>query len=156
MKTKPLFVLCLAVLTLASCDLLNCTPADVRCLQIDIYDAKEQPLTLPDTLTITTCGTDSILLNKSVDTKNILLPLSYHAAVDTFVLHNYGKDYSYKDTLFVEKTNNIFYESPDCPTVMMHEILSARCTKQYLDSVGIADAKVNFTETTHLRLFVRE
>ncbi len=156
MKAKVLFILALMATFISSCDILNCTPADVRCLQIDIYDTNEQPIALPDTLTVKACGTDNILVNRSLNTRQIQLPLSYHAPVDTFILCNYGESYSYEDTLFVTKSNDIYYESPDCPTVMMHTIKSAYCTKEYLDSVSLVDAKVNFTETTHIRLFVRQ
>lgn len=153
-KARLLFIFVMLVTLVSSCDLLNCTQADVRCLQIALYDSEENPLTLPDTLTVKACGTDSILVNKSTDTEEILLPLSYHSLVDTFILLNYGKEYSFKDTLFVAKSNDIYFESPDCPTVMMHTIKSVRCTNEYVDSVSIVDAKVNFTETTHIRLFI--
>ncbi len=154
MKARLLFVLAMLTILVSSCDLLNCTQADVRCLQIALYDSEENPITLPDTLTVKACGTDSILINKNVDTKEILLPLSYHAPADTFILLNYGNGYSFKDTLFVSKSNDIYFESPDCPTVMMHTIKSVRCTNEYVDSVSLVDAKVNFTETTHVRLFI--
>ena len=156
MKAKVLCVLAMAVVLMSACDLLNCTQADVRCLQIAIYDIDGNPLELPDTLTVLACGTDSILVNKSQETTEILLPLSYHAPVDTFILLNFGDGYSLKDTLFVAKTNDIYFESPDCPTVMMHTIKSIRCTNAYVDSVSLVNAKVNFTEATHIRLFVRE
>lgn len=156
MKAKILCILAVMAIFISSCDLLNCTPADVRCLQIELFDSEENPLTLPDTLTIKACGTDSILLNRSLNTKEIFLPLSYHAPVDTFILLNYGKEYSFKDTLFVAKTNDIYFESPDCPTVMMHTIKSVRCSNEYIDSVSLVNAKVNFTETTHIKLFIRE
>lgn len=156
MKPKVLWLMAMMATLISSCDLLNCTQADVRCLQIALYDIDGNPMTLPDTLTVKACGTDSILVNKSLETKEILLPLSYHAPVDTFILLNYGEGYSLKDTLFVAKTNDIYFESPDCPTVMMHTIKSVRCTNEYLDSVSLVNTKVNFVETTHIRLFVRE
>lgn len=153
MKAKALLILASVAMLLGGCDLLNCTEADVRCLQIDIYDSEENAASLLDTLTVKACGTDSILVNKSLDTKEILLPLSFHAPVDTFILQNYGKDYALEDTLFVTKSNDIFFESPDCPTVMMHTISSIRCTNVFVDSVSLVNRKVNFTETTHIRLF---
>lgn len=156
MRSRLLCVLALTAFLISSCDLLNCTQADVRCLQIEIFDMNETPLELPDTLTVLACGTDSVLVNRSLDTKDIFLPLSYHAPVDTFILLNYGEGYTLRDTLFVAKSNDIYFESPDCPTVMMHTIKSVRCTNEYLDSVSLVDPKVNFTETTHIRLFVRE
>lgn len=146
----------MVIVLMSACDLLNCTQADVSLLRIEIYDASGNKVMLPDTLTITTCGTDSILVNRDLNTTEILLPLSYHAPADTFILRYYGKYYSLQDTLFVEKTNDLYFESPDCPTVMMHTIQEAFCTNEFLSSVEVANKKVNFEEVTHLKLFVQE
>ena len=146
----------MVIVLMSACDLLNCTQADVSLLRIEIYDASGNKVMLPDTLTITTCGTDSVLVNRDLITTEILLPLSYHAPADTFILRYYGKYYSLQDTLFVEKTNDLYFESPDCPTVMMHTIQGAFCTDEFLSSVEVANKKVNFEEVTHLKLFVQE
>lgn len=140
---------------LSSCDLLNCTQADVSLLRIEIYDAAGNKVMLPDTLTISASGTETILVNRDVNTQEILLPMSYHAPVDTFILRYYSNYYSLEDTLFVEKTNDVFFESPDCPTVMMHTIQNAFCTDVFLGSVEVVNEKVNFEEVTHLKLFVQ-
>ena len=146
----------MVIVLMSACDLLNCTQADVSLLKIEMYDASGNKVMLPDTLTITTCGTDSVLVNRDLNTTEILLPLSYHAPADTFILRYYGKYYSLQDTLFVEKTNDLYFESPDCPTVMMHTIQGAFCTDEFLSSVKVANKKVNFEEVTHLKLFVQE
>ena len=146
----------MVIVLMSACDLLNCTQADVSLLRIEMYDASGNKVMLPDTLTITTCGTDSVLVNRDLNTTEILLPLSYHAPADTFILRYYGKYYSLQDTLFVEKTNDLYFESPDCPTVMMHTIQGAFCTDEFLSSVEVANKKVNFEEVTHLKLFVQE
>lgn len=146
----------MVIVLMSACDLLNCTQADVSLLKIEMYDASGNKVMLPDTLTITTCGTDSVLVNRDLNTTEILLPLSYHAPADTFILRYYGKYYSLQDTLFVEKTNDLYFESPDCPTVMMHTIQDAFCTNEFLSSVEVANKKVNFEEVTHLKLFVQE
>lgn len=146
----------MVIVLMSACDLLNCTQADVSLLKIEMYDALGNKVMLPDTLTITTCGTDSVLVNRDLNTTEILLPLSYHAPADTFILRYYGKYYSLQDTLFVEKTNDLYFESPDCPTVMMHTIQGAFCTDEFLSSVEVANKKVNFEEVTHLKLFVQE
>ena len=145
----------MVIVLMSACDLLNCTQADVSLLKIEMYDASGNKVMLPDTLTITTCGTDSVLVNRDLNTTEILLPLSYHAPADTFILRYYGKYYSLQDTLFVEKTNDLYFESPDCPTVMMHTIQGAFCTDEFLSSVEVANKKVNFEEVTHLKLFVQ-
>lgn len=146
----------MVIVLMSACDLLNCTQADVSLLKIEMYDASGNKVMLPDTLTITTCGTDSVLVNRDLNTTEILLPLSYHAPADTFILRYYGKYYSLQDTLFVEKTNDLYFESPDCPTVMMHTIQGAFCTDEFLSSVEVANKKVNFEKVTHLKLFVQE
>ena len=146
----------MVIVLMSACDLLNCTQADVSLLKIEMYDASGNKVMFPDTLTITTCGTDSVLVNRDLNTTEILLPLSYHAPADTFILRYYGKYYSLQDTLFVEKTNDLYFESPDCPTVMMHTIQGAFCTDEFLSSVEVANKKVNFEEVTHLKLFVQE
>ena len=155
-KVRTLMAMAMVIVLMSACDLLNCTQADVSLLRIEIYDASGNKVMLPDTLTITTCGTDSILVNRDLNTREILLPLSYHAPADTFILRYYGKYYSLQDTLFVEKTNDLYFESPDCPTVMMHTIQEAFCTNEFLSSVEVANKKVNFEEVTHLKLFVQE
>ena len=156
MMNKSILTLLASVLVLlSSCDLLNCTQADVSLLRIEIYDAAGNKVMLPDTLTISTCGTDSILVNRDLNTTEILLPLSYHAPVDTFILKYYGMHYSLQETLFVQKTNDVLFESPECPTVMMHTILNASCTDEFIGSVEVANEKVNFEEVTHLKLFVQ-
>ena len=156
MINKSIRALLASVLVLlSSCDLLNCTQADVSMLRIEIYDAAGNKVMLPDTLTISACVTDRILVNRDVNTSEILLPLSYHAQRDTFIMNYYGKYYSLQDTLFVEKTNDVYFESPDCPTVMMHTILGASCTNEFLEAVDVASENVNFEEVTHLQLFVK-
>lgn len=156
MMKKGFLALLASVLVLfSSCDLLNCTQADVSMLRMEIYDAAGSKVMLPDTLTISACGTDKILVNRDVNTSEILLPLSYHALRDTFIMNYYGKYYSLQDTLFLEKTNDVYFESPDCPTVMMHTILGASCTNEFLASVEVVSEKVNFEEAIHLKLFVQ-
>ena len=156
MMKKSILTLPVSVLVLlTSCDLLNCTQADVSMLRMEIYDAAGNKVMLPDTLTISACGTDKILVNRDVNTSEILLPLSYHAQRDTFIIRYYGQYYSLQDTLLVEKTNDVYFESPDCPTVMMHTILGAFCTNEFLASVEVVSEKVNFEEVTHLQLFVQ-
>lgn len=156
MKAKIVLFLASILLLVSSCDLLDCTQGEISYLRISICDLQDNVVVLPDTLTITTSGTDSVLINKDMNTSEILLPLSYHALVDTFVMHYSSDFFATTETLYVSKTNNIYFESPDCPTLMMHTILSASCTHNMFDSVKVVSDKINFEETTHLKLFVQE
>ena len=157
MMRRIIFLSLITILMLvSSCDLLNCTQADVSYLRIEVYDVAGSKVMLPDTLTITAYGTDDVLINRDINTTEILLPLSYHAPVDTFVIRYYGPYYSLLDTLCVQKTNDLYFESPDCPTVMMHTILGVSCTDEFIGSVEVVSEKVNFEEAVHLKLFVQE
>lgn len=156
MKTRLLGALTLVLVLMGSCDLLNCTQANVSLLRIEVCSSLGSRTMIPDTLTISASGTDYVLLNKSTNTSEILLPLSHKAQVDTFVMKNHGKEYYREDTLFVTKTNNVYFESPDCPTVMMHSITSVSCAKIYIDSANVVNKDVNFEESTHLKLFIHE
>ena len=157
MMRKSVFLSLITILMLvSSCDLLNCTQADVSCLRMEVYDVAGTKVMLPDTLTITAYGTDSVLINRDVNTREILLPLSYHAPADTFLIRYYGQYYSLQDTLCIQKTNDLYFESPDCPTVMMHTILGVSCTDEFIGSVEVLSEKVNFEEAVHLKLFVQE
>lgn len=156
MNLKLLFAIIVAAVLMSACDLLNCTQADVSCLRIEIYDGSGNKAVLPDTLTVRACGTDSILVNRDYNANEILLPLSFHAPVDTFVLQHYGNGYWAEDTLYVRKTNDIYFESPDCPTVMMHTLLGITCTDVFVDSVKVVSNKVNFEEALHMKLFIQE
>lgn len=143
------------LLLVGACDLLNCTQADVSGLKIEIFDGEGNSTAFSDTITVTAFGTDSVLLNRSTNTTEIILPLSYHAAEDTFVIRHYGEMYEETETLYVRKTNNTYYESPDCPTVMMHEIEGILCTDIFTDSVRLVNKKVDFVGATNIRLYIR-
>jgi hypothetical protein len=153
-RKKFIFIITAVLCFFSSCDLLDCTQGQVSLLRIKLTDLEGHGLTLSDTLTITTCGTDSILLNRATGVKEILLPLSYHYPVDTFILRHYNNEYLEIDSLFVGKSNDIYFESPDCPTVMMHNIGFAKCSENFVDSVSILANKVDFYEVTHLQLFI--
>lgn len=156
MKLKIIAIMAASMIMVSSCDLLNCTQADVSLLRIKVCNASGEQAILADTLTVKACGTNYVLINRNTNTKEILLPLSYHAPADTFIMQHYGPGYSTEDTLYINKTNNLFFESPDCPTVMMHTLQTILCTNMFTDSVRIVNNKINFEETTHIKLFIQE
>jgi hypothetical protein len=154
-SVKHILALTVSLVCMSACDLLDCTQADVKGLRIEMFNNNGERVVLTDTLTIKACGKEIVFLNKSVNTDEILLPLSYNAPEDTFVFECYGMDYFLRDTLYVKKTNNLYFESPDCPTVMMHTIEDAGCSNVFMDSVIIENKKVNFEEVVHLNLYIR-
>ena len=142
-----------------SCDLLNCTEYSSILFSMQICSPQGEDAALSDTLTITAAGTDQILLNKQLGASLIQIPLSYTAQTDTFYLNINGRseerEYEMTETLYVSKTNEQFFESPDCPTRIFHTIEKVWSEGVFVDSASIVDAKVNFYDVTHVKLFVK-
>lgn len=108
--------------------------------------------TLPDTLTITTTrtdGTDSVLINRQVNTDSFSLPVSYGHDVDELYL----KANTLVDTIWVEKTNSAHFESVDCGVAYFHTLKGVRYTRHAIDSIVINHHEVNY-DATHKHFYV--
>lgn len=149
--------LLLPLLTLlTACEGIDCTLNNVVALRVGLYKSgTDSLLTLPDTLTITAAGTDSVLLNRLTAARTFALPLSYTQPADTFCLNLYGDGYEADDYLIIEKTNTLHYESPDCPTTMFHLITAATHSSPYatVDSVVAVRPTVDYSTDENLRIY---
>lgn len=148
---KPLYCALLASAAAVSCDSIDCTLYN----SVDMFGGFYQGgrnVSLTDTLTITAAGTDSVLLNRKVGAANFQIPLSYYNGVDSVVLYVKGDGYELTDTLFVEKTNSVHFESPDCPTTMFHKITAVRSTHEFIDSVTVISEDVNYARTENIQI----
>jgi hypothetical protein len=119
-------------------------------MQCSIYqDGKT--VQINDTLTIT--AKDSlVLLNQKTGASTLKLSLSYFQTVDTLVLTVAGTDYTFTDTVWIEKTSYSHFESPDCPVNMFHHITDVRSTHVFIDSISITQPDVNFAEHENLQI----
>ena len=138
------------LLLLAGCETYDCTLYNY----VGMYAAFDQEGTavaITDTLTITSGKSGLVLLNRSVNTSSLNLPLSYWQDEDTLVLTVEGTDYMLRDTVWVAKTNQVHYESPDCPTTLFHTIQDVRNTSQFIKSITIVRSSVNYETTTNLQ-----
>ena len=153
---RTLVVLTVSCMAFGACDLLDCTNYSVQLLNIELCDSTGASATVPDSLTVKACGTDSTLINRDYLADDMLLPMSYVADEDTFLLKFSGEDYVLWDTLFVTKTNDQYFESPDCPTRMMHTLLEVRMTHVLLDSAKIVNNKIGFVESCNIKLYIRQ
>lgn len=149
-----LCMLCGLLGFLASCESADCTLQNSVALHCGFYGGGKN-VSLTDTLTVTTAGSDSVLLNRKVNAKDLVLPMSFWSDCDTLVLHLWGSEYDLRDTLFVEKTNTPHFEAPDCPTTMFHQITAARCTHQFIDSITVKADRVNYGEYEHIQIHLR-
>lgn len=144
------------VAMLCGCDLLDCTGTSSVKLRFQFNDGSGNECYLADSLTVLAAGTDSILLNRKMMAREVELPMSYIQDADTFILRHAGEDYVEVDSLIVGKDNFQYFESPDCPTRIMHTINGVRCTNEWVDSVKILERKVGFEGVIHLIIYITE
>ena len=139
------------VLLLAACESYDCTLYNhVGCYGAFYQDSTS--VSFDDTLTITAGKSGPVLLNKSVGTSRIDLPLSYWQDEDTLVLTVKGMDYLFQDTIWISKSNQVHYESPDCPTTLFHTIQGVRSTHEFIDSINVIRSSVNYEQTNNLEI----
>lgn len=152
MKRK-LMVILSGILLFAACESYDCTLFNYVGMYGTFYK-DGVPVAINDTLTITACGAKAVLLNQSVGTAKLNLPLSYWQDEDTLVFTVKGDGYVLQDTVWITKTNQVHYESPDCPTKVFHGIISVRSTHEFISTINISRSSVNYETTENLQINV--
>ncbi|MGN0282313.1 MAG: DUF6452 family protein [Prevotella sp.] len=141
----------MALVALCACTSIDCPVENNVATYYKVMGTDGKEATLSDTLTVITKlanGTDSVILNKSVDTKTFQLPVSYTNAADTFFFVRQGEAYEIIDTLWLEKTNLPQFESVDCKLVYFHDVLSLRHTGHAIDSISIKKGRIDYDSNT--------
>ena len=150
MRRRLLYIASI-VLLLAACESYDCTLYNhVGCYGAFYQDSAS--VSFDDTLTITAGKSGPVLLNKSVGTSRIDLPMSYWQDEDTLVLTVKGMGYLFQDTIWISKSNQVHYESPDCPTTLFHTIQGVRSTHEFIDSINVIRSSVNYEQTNNLEI----
>lgn len=152
--------LALLSLFVAACQNISCPLDNVVMLSVGTY-ADGESVRVGDTLTVTMAGTDSVLLNRLCNFNSFQVPLRQQASgtlTDTLFLHwslsvPAGEEAEERvDTLFVEHACRIHFESIDCPSTVFHDVKTAGCSHQMLDSVSISNPLVDYEHYENLRL----
>lgn len=113
---------------------------------------------LTDTLTVAIFrhdGTDSVMLNRSVNTSSFLLPASYTADKDElhFAITDEERN-TYLDTVVISKTNTPHFESVDCSPQYFHKITGVEYTRNAIDSIVINKTDVDYDTTkVHFHIY---
>ena len=148
-----LFVILSIILILAGCESYDCTLYNYVGMYGTFYK-DGVAVALSDTLTITTGKAGPVLLNRALNTSRLNLPLSYWQDEDTLVLNIKGADYFLQDTIWITKSNQVHYESPDGPTTLFHDIQDARSTHRIIKSINIIRSSVNYELTDNLQIIL--
>lgn len=113
-----------------------------------------------DTLTITSRRvnhTDTTLQNRLTGISSFDLDISQVLPIDT--LHLELRDtlgHIYRDTIWVEKSNEPHFESVDCQISYFHHITRATTTHHIIDSLSIHNATVNYEASNeHFHLYFK-
>jgi hypothetical protein len=121
-----------------------------------------EKLQLSDSLSITPCGKDTILLNRAYSISEFVLPLKMGNEVDTFLLRfSNSWEMSATDTLFVAHRNEPHFESIDCPASVFHHITHVSWTTHNLsdypltiDSVAVKRTLVDYNDIENLQIYL--
>ena len=154
---RRLIVLSVIAMVLNACSSIDCPLNNtVYC----VYSLKGNVEMLSDTLTISTTrtyGGDTTLIDKQINAKSLLVPMSYLQDEDIlyFTLTDTLSTVR-RDTVVVKKTNEPHFESVDCSPSYFHKITGISHTHNAIDSITISKTKVDYdTEVENLHIFFK-
>lgn len=146
-------------LFLTACSSIDCPVQNAVYTIYKVYKSDGRPDTLRDMLTISTPrrdGTDSVLLNRSQNTVEFSLPISYNASEDTLFFEFSRDETTIMDTVFINKDDFPHFESVDCNISFFHEIRNVRWTRNAIDSIVINKQTVNYDlATEHFHIYFK-
>ncbi len=159
--TRRLLTIIVAMALICACEGIDCTLNNVVTLNIGFYSSESgKKVSISDTLNITAEGTDSVLLNRGYNISSVALPMSYWQAADTLhmLFHASGDtDETFEIVLRIAKDNTQYFESPDCPTVMMHKITGFDYDDPYqlTDSIVVENTSINYASLENIKIYLR-
>jgi len=140
---------------LAACSSIECPLNNVVEAVYTLQKSTGLPDTLYDTLTIFTRrsdGTDTILLNKAVQTTSFELPMSHTNETDEL----YFLIGSITDKVTVTKTNTPHFESVDCTPSYFHQITDVQWQGSLIDNIIIKNQEVSYDTTTNMYIVFKK
>ncbi|MBQ7742738.1 MAG: alpha amylase [Bacteroidaceae bacterium] len=161
---RHILFLATAALLLAGCNGNDCPLNNTVRLVCGFYSTTDgSEIAILDTLTISV--RDSVILNRTTDSKTVSLPMSYAGDADTlvFLYTPYGSEVSATDTLIVSKTNEPHVVSLECGTSVFHGITAVSHTTRTpdstflyaIDSIVVSNSNVNFDGQENLKIYYR-
>ena len=169
------------LLLFLSCSSIDCPMNTTVSTKYGLYKSDGTADTLKDTLTVITlqriAGHDPVLLNRSVNTTTMDIPISYQSDEDvlyfvrsfpylyeTTVINEEGIEVDtilelaayVTDTVTVVKTNRKHFESIDCAPSFFHTIRNVTYTRNAIDSIVINNPEVNYDPSKeHFRVYFK-
>lgn len=135
--------LAMMLVVLTACTSIDCPLNNLVKVNLIMKNGNE---TLADTLTITAIRTSSdTIFNSGVNISSLAVPVSYTQEEDLLqITLNDTLGNTYKDTLTIRKTNQIHFESVDCPPNYFHTLTGITTTRHAIDSVVIKNPNIDY------------
>lgn len=155
---RKIIVAAISLVAVCACSSIDCPVDNVVATVYELKKATGVADTLRDTLSILISrydGSDSVLLNRSVNTTSLQLPISYVGDADTlyFVVADTSK-LTTIDRVIVRKSNSPHFESVDCAASYFHTIDEVETTHNRIDSISIKKRTVNYDlSTPHMYIY---
>ena len=154
-----LLYICTMLLVLAGCTSIDCPLNSSVYSYYGLYKADGTADTLNDTLTIITRQLtpeqDPVLINQDTKVSRLKVAMSYDSPQDVLYFLMHGSR-TYNDTVTVEKTDEMHFESVDCNPSFFHTISHVTHTKHVIDSIVIQNPKVDYdSQREHFRIYFR-
>lgn len=144
----------LAVAAFSCSEDTDCSKAARPMLQCYLYHLN--PTTggvVKDTLnelSITALGTDSVIINRQQNVKDLSLPLQYSQEQTDLVFH-YNEEIT--DTVRFTHTNTPYFLSLDCAYQIRQTVTAVHYTRHKLDSISIKDNAAGIYGKENIQLF---
>ncbi len=146
----------LCIMAMAACDKgYDCELNNTSYDNIGFYtieDGKEEPYTYPSPLTVSLMvnGEDQIMENHLFDAGEVSLPMSYTYDCDTVIFHY---DDGLRDSLYITHTNEPYYQSMECGTLMFHKLEELKHTNVWIEDAVIVNKNVNFEGHENIKIY---
>ena len=137
----------------------DCALDNIAYYRIKFYhintNGTEAEYAFPEPLTVSMMinGRASIVVNYITNAKELSLPMSYANDCDTVILNFFDR---YNDTLYIGHRNNPIYQSMECGVIMHHKLTTTAHTGNFIDSMAINNADINFENNENIKLYFIE
>lgn len=149
MKRLLLFLSAILLLTLSCTEEETCRENMTVALQVSFMNDSTLKATTIDSLSVWGLGKDSLLYNNKKNLGKISLPLNKFEESSIFVLRMNEQ----LDTMMVLYTNQDYFISFACGSVITHQIDTVLTTNNYISRMLIKQHYINTANVPHLEIY---
>lgn len=155
MKQIAIITTLLLALLVGGCDSVDCSLNNTVFCYVGFYNSNGDKVALTDTLSVLAYGAEQPLYNRGVGKSQVAIPLSYYNEEDTLIFRVWNDEQTLEAEIVLGKTNTEYFESPDCPVNMFHNLNFAYVFGgRFIDSVVIVKPSVNYQRDENIKIYL--